>query len=137
MASIKKQTVVAVSETAKQFIADSTADFGAPSKSKDWMQANEREIVDGLVAFVSKFRYEKIEEFATALDEETGEMVETGEIVEIEVDHFSSVMDEIMAERMERTRSNGSSVKIATLEAERAALLAELAALKGAQGNQY
>ena len=136
MSTIAKQNVVAVSLTAKTFIADSTADFVAPSKSKEALNASEREIVDGLVRFVEKFRYETIEEFVQALNEETGEMEETGEIAEIEVDHFEKIMAEVMAERMETTRSNGSTVKIASLEAERAALLAELAALRGQVNTQ-
>lgn len=131
MATIAKQNVVAVSLTAKTFISDSTADFSAPSKSKESLNASEREIVDGLVKFVEKFRYETVEEFETELDEETGEQVETGNILEVEVDHFEKIMMEIMAERMETTRSNGSVVKIKALEEERAALLAELAALRG------
>ena len=137
MATIAKQNVVAVSLPAKTFISDSTADFSAPSKSKESLNASEREIVDGLVKFVEKFRYETVEEFATRFNEETGEHEETGEIESVEVDHFALIMSEVMAERMETTRSNGSSIKIASLEAERAALLAELAALRGQQGNQY
>jgi hypothetical protein len=138
MATIAKQNVVAVSLTAKTFISDSTSDFIAPSKSKEALNASEREIVDGLVRFVEKFRYETIEEFKQALNEETGEMEETGEIEEIEVDHFAEIMAEVMAERMEISRSNGSTVKIKALEDERAALLAELALLRGqATSNEY
>lgn len=138
MATIAKQNVVAVSLTAKTFISDSTSDFAAPSKSKESLNASEREIVDGLVRFVEKYRYETVEEFETEVNEETGETVETGNIIEIEVDHFEKIMGEVMAERMETTRANGSSVKLAALEAEAAELRAELARLRGeTTSNEY
>src|SRR6476660_3893013 len=139
MATIAKQNVVAVSLTAKTFIADSTADFAAPSKSKESLNASEREIVDGLVKFVEKFRYSTEEQFEQVLNEETGEMEETGNILEIEIDHFAEVMAEVMAERMETTRANGSSIKLKALEEEAAALRAELAKLRGetVNGNEY
>lgn len=136
MSTIAKQNVVAVSLTAKQFIKDSTFDFSAPSKSKEVLNASEREVVDGLVKFIEKFRYETVEEFETVLNDETGEMEETGNILEVEVDHFAIVMAEVMAERMETTRANGSTAKITALEAEAAALRAELAVLRGEKAEE-
>jgi ribosomal protein L29 len=131
MSTIAKQNVVAVSITAKTFIADSTADFFAPSKSKEKLNASEREIVDGLVRFVELYRYAKEEQFETEVDEETGEVKETGNIIETEVDYFEKVMAEVMAERMENVRTNGTAVKLKNLEAEAAELRAELAKLRG------
>jgi hypothetical protein len=131
MATIAKQNVVAVSLTAKTFISDSTSDFVAPSKSKEALNASEREIVDGLVRFVEKYRYAMQDFEKQVLNDETGEMEGTGEIEEIEVDQFEEIMQEVMAERMETTRTNGNVIKLKAAEDELAALRAELAKLKG------
>lgn len=131
MATIAKQNVVAVSLTAKTFISDSTADFIAPSKSKEALNASEREIVDGLVRFAEKHRYQTISQEIVEIDETSGESIHTGEFEEIEVDAFEQVMAEVMAERMETTRTNGSTVKLKAAEAELEALRAELAKLRG------
>jgi len=126
------QNVVAVSITAKTFIKDSTSDFIAPSKSKpEGMNATEREIVDGLVRFVEKFSYQDTERFVQVVNPESGELEDTDESEVVEVDEFDAIMSEVMAERMETTRTNGTAIKLKNLEAEHAALLAELAALRG------
>ncbi len=131
MATIAKQNVVAVSLTAKTFISDSTSDFVAPSKSKEALNASEREIVDGLVRFVEKYRYAMQDFYIQAPNPETGEMENTSETEEIEVDQFEEIMAEVMAERMETTRTNGNVVKLKAAEDELVALRAELARLKG------
>jgi hypothetical protein len=120
------QNVIAVSFNAKQFVKDSTCDFSGPSKTAGITNASEREIVDAMQAFVEKHRYEVTEE----IDEETGE------ITEIETDLFAVEVNAVLAERLTttRTRTNTAAVKVASLEAEREALLAKIAALEAAQG---
>lgn len=131
-----KQNMIAVSTTAKQFVQDCTADFGGPSKSKDFLAASEREIVDGLVEFVTRNRYAVASR--PVMIEETSEEGETrlvpcptGAVESYEVDTFEGVMGELIAARMDTVRTNSTASALKGAQDELAKLRAELAALKG------
>lgn len=107
--------MIAVSSTVKQFVQDSTSDFGGPSKSKEFMAASEREVVDGLVRFVEANRYQS-------------ETNDEGE--EIERDLFAEVMNQIIADRLGETRERVTvTAKLAAAEAKQAALINRLKSL--------
>ena len=112
---MKKQNMIAVSSTVKTFVQDCTADFGGPSKSKEFMAASEREIADGLVKFVETNRYQ------TESDEEGNQ---------IERDLFAEVMNQIITDRLGETRERVTvTAKLAAAEAKQAALIERLKAL--------
>lgn len=107
--------MIAVSSTVKTFVQDCTADFGGPSKSKEFMAASEREIADGLVKFVETNRYQ------TESDEEGNQ---------IERDLFAEVMNQIITDRLGETRERVTvTAKLAAAEAKQAALIERLKAL--------
>jgi hypothetical protein len=137
----KTQNVIAVSEAAKRFVGMLVGEFIAPSKSKpEGMQATEREVFDAMVDFVEAYRHETVR--TTEIVKEDDNDPESPEY-EIEVfdgegnpvfhkvDNFALVMGDILALRMETTRTNSSTAKISSLEAEKAELLALIAQLKG------
>ena len=132
----KTQNVIAVSEAAKRFVGSLVNEFIAPSKSKpEGMQATEREVFDGMVDFVEAYRFELVP--STEIVEVDGEEHEIpsldtdGQPKFYKVDNFALVMGDILALRMETTRTNSSAVKISALETEREELLAMIAKLKG------
>ncbi len=135
------QNVIAVSVLTKQWVKDATCDFSGPSKTAGVTNASEREIVDAMQSFVEKHRYETEEQIQPEIDSEgnpvldaEGNPVET--IVEVEIDRFAIEVNAVLSERLTttRTRTNTAAVKVASLEAEREALLAKIAALEAAQG---
>ncbi len=131
----KTQNVIAVSESAKRFVSNLTGEFSAPSKSKDIMNASEREIFDAMVDFVEAFRFEQVQktEFVEIDGVETEvECFDTdGNPEFVNQDNFAPVVGDILALRMETVRTNSSTAKITALEQERESLLAELAKLRG------
>jgi hypothetical protein len=139
-AKTAKQLVIAVSERVKTWVKDTAASFSAPSKSKDILAASEREVLDALVDFAEKYRYQQVpttEEIVLneGTPEETTETVEMfdtdGAPITHEVDFFGVELEAVMALRMETTRTNSSSAKIAEKENEIAELKAMIAALQG------
>lgn len=134
----KSQNVVATSANFKQFVEDEAASHGAPSKSKDWLLANHREIADAMHQFVEKYRYEMIEDLQPVMVEESNEdgetvLVDSGEVetVEIEVDRFAIAVQEVLSARMDTVRVNSASAKLADAEKELAELRRQLEALQG------
>ncbi len=139
MSTVTKQNMIAVSATVKTFVQDCTADFGGPSKSKEFLAASEREILDGMMAYVEKTRYQKREETRPVMVEETNEqgeaiLVDSGktETVTVEFDAFGEVMADVIKSRMDSVRINTAAAKLKSAEAELAELRAKLAALTGA-----
>jgi hypothetical protein len=136
MTTTTKQNMIAVSLACKTFVQDCTADFGGPSKSKPFLAASEREIVDGLVAFVEKTRYvtrQRIKQVEETDAEGNTRLFDCplGTVEDYEVDTFAEVMDEIIAGRLDTVRTNSASAKLKSAEAELAELRAKLAALMG------
>jgi len=118
-----KQNMIAVSSTVKQFVKDCTADFGGPSKSKDFLAANEREILDAMVSFVEATRYQ------TETVEETNDEGESI-LVNVEIDRFGEAVQAVIAGRMDSVRVNTAAAKLKSVEAELAELKAKLASLE-------
>jgi hypothetical protein len=123
------QDIIAVTPIAKAFVRETTETFGAPSKSKDFMNATEKEVVDAMVQFIEKNRFAMEEQIVPVMDEngvqkldENGQPEET--IAEVEIDLFGRELQGIMKERMSFTRVNTATARIAELEAQLAALLA-------------
>jgi hypothetical protein len=119
-----KQNMIAVSTTVKTFVKDCTADFGGPSKSKDFLAASEREILDAMTAFVEANRYQVREV------EETNEEGETA-LVSVEVDTFGEAVNQVISDRMDSVRVNTAAAKLKSAMSELETLRAQLAALKG------
>lgn len=139
-AKTAKQLVIAVSDRVKTWTKDTAASYSAPSKSKDVLFASEREVMDALVNLVELHRYQQaptMEIVTIGEGEETEEHEiqsvnpETGELVFHEVDLFEIEIEKVMAERMENTRTNSSTAKIAEKENEIAELKAMIAKLQG------
>jgi len=138
MTTTTKQNMIAVSITSKNFVQDSTKDFGGPSKTKDFLAASEREIVDGMVAFIESTRYVNREEIRPVMVEEMNDegeiaLVDSGEVetVTVEVDAFGEVMAGVMAARIDAVRVNTAGAKLKEAQDELAILKAQLAALTG------
>lgn len=112
--------MIAVSETAKQFVQSMTGAFGGPSKTKDFMPMTEREAVDTLVAVAESVR--KVER------EETNE---EGESVLVEVDLLALEAKRTLALRAATTRANTATAKLEAKEKELEELRALLAKLQG------
>jgi hypothetical protein len=134
-----KQNMIAVSSTVKTFVKDCTADFGGPSKSKDFLAASEREILDGMVSYVEATRYQVREIEQPVMVEETNDkgetvMVDSEEVetVEIEVDVFAEAVNQVIADRMDSVRVNTAGAKLKNALSELETLKAQLAALTGA-----
>lgn len=135
----KTQNVIAVSESAKHFVASLASAFIAPSKSKpEGMQASEREVFDAMVDFVEAFRFEQVQktEFIEidGVDTEVECFDTDGNPEYVKQDNFTPVMNDILALRMETVRTNSSTAKIDALTKEREELLAEIAKLRGDRG---
>lgn len=136
-----KQLVIAVSERVKRWAKDTAESYSAPSKSKpEGMNASERETLDALVNFTEKHRYQQVPTLEEVVlnegtPEETREWVETfdtdGGLITHEVDFFEIEINEVMALRMETTRTSSAGVKLANAEAELEALRAQIALLTG------
>ncbi len=138
-AKTAKQLVIAVSERVKTWVKDTAASFSAPSKSKESLDASEREVLDACIEFVETYRYQKVPKTEqVTLNEgtpeevtETVEVYNDGILEMIEIDFFGIEIEKVMALRMETTRTNSSTAKLASAEAELAELRAQIAALKG------
>jgi hypothetical protein len=139
-AKTAKQLVIAVSDRVKTWVKDTAASFSAPSKSKDILAASEREVLDAMIDFVELYRYQQAPTMeSVTLNEGTPE--ETTELVQShdtdgnpefhEVDLFEGSIEAVMALRMETTRTNSSTAKLASAEAELAELRAMIAKLQG------
>jgi hypothetical protein len=138
MTTTTKQNMIAVSITSKNFVQDSTKDFGGPSKTKEFLAASEREIVDGMVSFIEATRYVSREEIRPVMVEEMNDageiaLVDSGEVetVTVEVDSFAETMAGILAARMDSVRVNTAGAKLKEAQDELAILKAQLAALTG------
>lgn len=140
-AKTSKQLVIAVSDRVKTWVKDTAASFSAPSKSKEVHPASEREVLDALIDFAESYRYQQIprtEEIV--LNEGTpDESTETvscydtdGNLELEEIDFFGVELDKVMSLRMETSRTNSSSAKLAAQESEIEKLKAQIALLTGA-----
>lgn len=138
MTTTTKQNMIAVSLTSKNFVQDSTKDFGGPSKTKDFLAASEREIVDGMVAFIESTRYVNRSEVVPVMVEEMNDegeivLVDSGEVetVSYEVDAFGEAVGSVLAARLDAVRVNTAGAKLKEAQDELAILKAQLAALTG------
>jgi len=142
---VKKQNVVAVSPEFKQFLQDGTEKYSAPSKSREVMQATEKEISNAMLAFVETHRVQsemvQAVEMVQENDEQGNPLVDTdGNPVMVETPSFDTDGNPVMVEifhdlfdlevsrelalRGSTVRANSKDNKIAELEAQLAALLA-------------
>jgi hypothetical protein len=138
MTTTTKQNMIAVSTVAKNFVKDTAASFGGPSKSKDYLLASEREVFDAMVSFVESTRYVTRSVESPVMIEETNDegetiLVDSGEveIVNVEADAFGEAIGEVLASRMDTVRVNTAGAKLKAAETELAELRAQLAALQG------
>jgi len=138
------QNVLAVSALVKQFIADTAASFSAPNKGGEVTAATQREVVDALVAFAEATRYitrpmvqpvlvEAMDDegnvaLVEAMNEAGEPLVET---VQVEVDSLGEFIEAELAKRSTATRANSGGAKIASLEAQLKAALAQLEKMTG------
>lgn len=136
----KAQLVIAVSGAVKTWVKDTASTYSAPSKSKDDLFASEREVMDALVNLVEAHRYQQAPTLEEVIlnegtPEEYREWVQSydtdGNEITHEIDLFEIEIVKVMAERMETTRTNSSTAKIAEKENEIAELKAMIAALQG------
>lgn len=112
---------VAISSTAKQFIADQAASFSALNKGGDMQAASHRELVDAMVEFVENNRY--------AAAEIAGN---DGEFEAVEIDNFEIALQSVMSRRLDtvRVRENTISKKLEAANQELVKMRAMLDAMQ-------
>ena len=117
------QNMIAISETAKQFIVNLCAAYpNQPGKSKDH-DLTQREALDTLVAFAENNR----EGSKVETDDDGNEIIVPVDLLDLEVRRT-------LALRAATVRANSATAKLEAKEKELAELRAMLAKLQAAQG---